>query len=330
MRRTRLALPLLMLAGLAAAAVPTAEARRGPCIPGTKGPTCRVKTGKVMAVADGDTVNARIWQNGHWSERRDIRLLGIQAMELTDYSRAHGRKGECHGVEAAERLEFLLQGRRVRRQKIRVASFRASSSTAGLRGRLRRGIAFRSHGRWHDAGAVLMREGHALWDPNGKEWAWNRRYAELAGVAAGEGSGIWDTDFCGAGPRPDALLGVNVNWDAPHSDGDHVNGEWVRIKNNHPLLDLSLHRWWVRDSALRRYRLPRGAVVPAGGSIRVRIGRGTDTASTFFWGQLDPVFENVKRGRRGIGDGAYLFDPHGDMRAWRMYPCHGACAGPVP
>jgi hypothetical protein len=282
-----------------------------------------------MAVADGDTVNARIWENGHWSERRDIRLLGLQAMELTDYSRAHGRKGECHGVEAAERLEFLLQGRRVRRQKIRVASFRASSRTAGRRGRLRRGIAFRTHGRWQDAGAVLMREGHALWDPNGKEWAWNRHYAELAGAAASEGSGLWDTDFCGSGPRPDALLELKVNWDAPHSDADHVNGEWVRIKNNDPALDLSLHRWWVRDSALRRYRLPRSAVVPAGGSIRVRMGKGTNTASTFFWGQRDPVFENIKRGRRGIGDGAYLFDPQGDLRAWRMYPCHGACAGPI-
>jgi hypothetical protein len=59
------------------------------------------------------------------------------------------------------------------------------------------------------------------------------------------------------------------------------------------------------------------------------MGKGSNTADTFFWGQLDPVFENIKRGQRGIGDGAYLFDPQGDLRAWRMYPCHGACAGPT-
>ena len=279
-----------------------------------------------MAVADGDTVNARIRENGGWSERRDIRLLGLQAMELRDYSRAHGRKGECHAVRAAERLEFLLQGRRLKRRQIRVAAFRASSRTAGRRGRLRRGIAFRANRRWHDVGAVLMREGHVLWDPNGKEWAWNKRYAKLAGRAARDGKRIWDTDACGRGPAHAAELRLRLKWDAEGNDGENVNGEWVRIRNA-GLANVSLGRWWVRDSALRRFRFPRGTVVPAGGSIRLRVGTGTADANTFFWGQLEPVFENVKR-RRGIGDGAYLFDPQGDLRAWRMYPCRGACSGP--
>jgi len=329
MRRTRLALPLLLVLAALVGYPPVAEAaRRGSCIPGAGKSKCRVWTGKVMAVADGDTVNVRIWENGHWSERRDIRLLGLQAMELTDYSRAHGRKGECHAVEAAERLEFLLQGRRVKRRKIRIAAFRASSKTAGRRGRLRRGIAYKSHGRWHDAGAQLMREGQALWDPNGKEWAWNARYAELGSRAASAGVGLWDTDFCGVGPRPGVPLEVKLRWDAPHSDGLHVNGEWIRIKNDDPVNALSLHGWWVRDSALRRFRLPRSAIVPPGGSIRVRVGKGTDNPLNFYWGQSDPVFENAKGGRRAIGDGAYLFDPQGDLRAWRMYPCRPGCAGP--
>jgi endonuclease YncB( thermonuclease family) len=330
MRRTRLALPLLLaVAALGCAlAAPADAVRRGSCIPGKKRPKCRVWTGKVMAVADGDTVNVRVWENGHWSVRRDIRLLGLQAMELTDYSRAHGRKGECHAVEAAERLEFLLQGRRVKRRKIRIASFRASSRTAGRRGRLRRGIADMSGGHWHDVGAMLMREGHALWDPNGKEWAWNRRYGKLASRAALARRGIWDTDHCSDGPNPAAALKLKVRWDAPHNDARHVNGEWVRIKNRDPLNPLSLHRWWIRDSALRRFRLPSTAVIPPGGSIRVRVGKGSNNALNFFWGQSEPVFENVKRGRRGVGDGAYLFDPQGDLRAWRMYPCRPGCGGP--
>jgi micrococcal nuclease len=329
MRKTRLALPLLLaLAALAGSLVPAAEARRAPCIPGLKKPTCRVWTAKAMTVADGDTVNVRIRQDGRWSERTDIRLLGVQAMELTDYSRAHGRRGECHAVAAAERLEFLLQGRRVKRRKIRLAAFSASSRTAGARGRLRRGIAFRANGRWRDAGAVLMREGHALWDPNGKEWAWNRRYAKLAGRAARDGKRLWNPEACGRGPEPAAALRLRVRWDAEGRDGENVNGEWIRIRNVDPAKDVSLRRWWVRDSALRRFTFPRGTVVPAGGSIRLRVGRGTADANTFFWGQPDPVFENVKRGRRGIGDGAYLFDPQGDLRAWQMYPCRGACSGP--
>jgi endonuclease YncB( thermonuclease family) len=331
MRRTRRALPLLLavaaLGGLFA--TPADAVRRGSCIPGKKRPKCLVWTGKVMAVADGDTVNVRVWEGGHWSVRKDIRLLGLQAMELTDYSRKHGRrKGECHAVAAARRLEYLLQGPRVKRRKIRIASFRASSRTAGRRGRLRRGIAYKSGGHWHDVGAVLMREGHALWDPNGKEWAWNRRYAKLASRAALARRGIWDTDYCGSGPQEGAPLKLKVRWDAPHNDARHVNGEWISIRNRDPVNPLSLHRWWVRDSALRRFRLPRTAVVPPGRAIRVRVGKGSDNAKNFYWGQSAPVFENVKRGRRGIGDGAYLFDPQGDMRAWRMYPCRPGCGGP--
>ena len=327
MGRTSLAFPVLLALAIAGVVVPAADARRGPCMPGFKRPTCRVWTAKAMAVADGDTVNVRVRQNGRWGPRQDIRLLGLQAMELTDYSRAHGRRGECHAVAAAERLEFLLQGRRVRRQKIRLAAFRASSRTAGRRGRLRRGVAFRAHGRWHDAGAALMREGHVLWDPHSKEWAWNRRYGKLAGRAARDGRRIWDTDACGRGPHA-AALRLRVNWDAEGSDGDNVNGEWIRIRNRDPVNAVSLAHWWVRDSALRRFRFPAGTALPAGGSLRVRVGNGTPDFNTFFWGELDPVFENIRRGRRGIGDGAYLFDPQGDMRAWHMYPCRAACLGP--
>jgi hypothetical protein len=104
-----------------------------------------------MTVADGDTFNAKIREGGRWSTRKDIRLLGVQAMELTDYSRAHGRKGECHAVEATERLEYLLQGPKVKRRIVRIASFRKSSKTAGARGRLRRGVAYKSGVRWHDS-----------------------------------------------------------------------------------------------------------------------------------------------------------------------------------
>jgi len=81
----------------------------------------------------------------------------------------------------------------------------------------------------------------------------------------------------------------------------------------------------VRDSFNRRYTFGRQAVVPPGGSIRVRVGRGRDRANTFYWGLPDPIFENATRGRRGMGDGGYLFDPHGDLRAWHIYPCRVGC-----
>jgi hypothetical protein len=51
------------------------------------------------------------------------------------------------------------------------------------------------------------------------------------------------------------------------------------------------------------------------------VGRGINTATTLYWGLKRPAFENV-RSDRGIGDGAYLFDPQGDLRAWMIYPCY--------
>ncbi len=51
--------------------------------------------------------------------------------------------------------------------------------------------------------------------------------------------------------------------------------------------------------------------------MRVRVGRG-DGDGDFHWGLDEPVFENVHPDR-GMGDGGYLFDPDGDLRAWQTY-----------
>ena len=337
MARTRLFVPLVLLSvALTGSLAPAAEAKRGPCIPGQKKPTCRIWTAKVFTVADGDTFNAKIREGGRWSARKDIRLLGVQAMELTDYSRANGRKGECHAVEAAERLEYLLQGPRVKRRLVRIAAFRESSKTDGARGRLRRGVAYKSGGRWRDAGAVLMREGHALWDPNAQEWAWNKLYAKLAAQAASEGKRIWDPDSCGAGPSAQSVLSLKVKWDANGNDGKNINGEWVRITNTDLVNDVSLRGWYLRDAYLRAYEFPKqfkfpgGAVIPAGGSIQVHVGKGRDTPTDYYWGEPDAIFQNVEGGgMKGAGDGAYLYDPDGDLRAWTQYPCQLSCSDPA-
>ena len=333
MARIRRGLPLLLLACTLAVSAP-AEAKLGPCIPGQKKPTCHIWKAKVFTTADGDTFNAKIREGGHWTARKNIRLLGVQAMELTDYSRAHGRKGKCHGVEAAERLEFLLQGPKVKRKIVRLAAFRKSSKTAGARGRLRRGVAYKQGGRWHDAATTLMREGLGLWDPNGQEWAWNNRLSKIAAKAARKGVGLWDPDSCGAGPSPKATFSMKVKWDADGRDGHNVNGEWVRIRNT-SADTVSLRGWSMRDAYLRQYdfpntfNFPRGAVLGPGEALRVHVGKGGDNATDLFWGEPDPIFENVKGGKRGVGDGAYLFDPQGDLRAYAQYPCELGCGEPL-
>jgi endonuclease YncB( thermonuclease family) len=332
MARTRHALSLLLAIALTGLSAPAAEAKRGPCIPGQKQPTCQVWTAKVFTTADGDTFNAKIFERGRWSARKDIRLLGVQAMELTDYSRAHGRKGDCHAVEAAERLEYLLQGPKVQSKIVRLVAFRKSSKTAGARGRLRRGVAYKQGGRWHDAATTLISEGHGLWDPNGKEWAWNHRLSRAAAIAARKGIRIWDPDACSSGPAQDVPFRMKVKWDADGKDGQNVNGEWVRVHNLSRTTSISLRGWSMRDAYLRQYDFPRtfnfpsGAVLAPGQSLRVHVGNGNDTPSDLFWGEPDPIFENVEGGQRAVGDGAYLFDPDGDLRAYAQYPCVLDCS----
>jgi len=43
------------------------------------------------------------------------------------------------------------------------------------------------------------------------------------------------------------------------------------------------------------------------------------------WGLDIPIFANVTEGKTFMGDGAWLYDPNGDLRAWYMYPCRAAC-----
>jgi micrococcal nuclease len=291
-----------------------ASAAVGPCLPGgsPNGPLCTFWSGKVTFVADGDTIDVDIAGDGRSRSRR-VRLTGFNAMELTTYSHtASKRRGDCHGVEAANRLEQIL---RRGRWRVRLAAQDPRSVTGG---RLRRQVSAKIGGRWVDVGRKLLAEGQALWMPNGVEWAWNRDYADLSRQAAAAGERLWDTRGCGEGPSPEAALTMRVNYDAKHNDRLNVNGEWAEIHNDSDA-DVPLERWWFRDSALRRYTFQDGAIVPAGGSVTLHMGYGTDTSEELHWGLDSPPFENPSYDARATGDGGYLFDPRGNLRAWVIY-----------
>jgi micrococcal nuclease len=167
-------------------------------------------------------------------------------------------------------------------------------------------------GQWVDVGRVLVAEGHALWLPNDVESAWSGDYRVLSEQARAAGLRLWDPRGCGVGPSPDAGLTMRLNWDADGNDAANVNGEWARISNPSGA-PVSLHRWRFRDSALRHYTFPASATIPAGGSVTLRMGRGAERGGVFHWGLSTPPFENH-------GDGAYLFDPRGNLRVSVVYP----------
>ncbi|HET8758973.1 MAG TPA: lamin tail domain-containing protein [Solirubrobacteraceae bacterium] len=289
----------------------TADARSGPClIPGST-LRCALWTAKVTYIADGDTFYADLRGDG---SRRiyTVRLTGINAMEQTVYSAsASKRRGYCHSLEATSRLEGLI-----RRSGgiVRLAALDASSASHR---RWRRAVAVKIKGRWRDVGRKLVSEGHAVWLPNGEEWAWNVPYSRLAERAAAAHRGIWNTSYCGTGPSEGVPLRLTVNDDQP---------EWVRIRNLDPVRSVNLGGWTLGDSTPSRYTLPDWVTVTPGETLTIRIGTGIDTWTELFWARKS-VFDNIAPAT-GVGDGAYLFDPQGDLRAWMTYPCRLACSDP--
>jgi endonuclease YncB( thermonuclease family) len=305
---------IVLLLG-AAFGASAAQARVGSCLPPATGVTCHIWTGKVTFMGDGDTVYVDIDRDGRRSSV-PVRLTGINANEQTVYSSvASRRRGECHALEATARLEQLI-----RRNRWKVRLYAIDPASASGR-RLKRVVATRVGGRWADLGRILINEGHAVWLPGSREYAWNVDYASRAERAAAKQRGIWNPTYCGIGPSDASPLKVTVNGSVRF-----LSDEWVRIRNLDPVNEVHLGGWWLRDSALNRFVFPDWATLPPGESLTVYAGEGTDTWTEFFWGRRKQLFDNI--GPSFNGDGAYLVDPHGDLRAWMTYPCPGSCTDP--
>jgi endonuclease YncB( thermonuclease family) len=311
---------LLAVCAFALLAAP-AEARSGSClIPGVT-TRCSIWTGRVTSIVDGDTA----WVDlAHSSRVVKVRFTGINANELSVYSdNPARRRGACHAVEATNRLESLLRRGGMR---VRLAAIDASSASHT---RWRRAVAVKIGGRWRDTGRILVSEGLALWLPNSNEWLWNASYSLLAERAAAAHRGLWNPTACGRGPQDGAPLQLTVNGDADGvDDAENLNGEWVRIRNLDAAKAVRLGGWRLRDTAPRAYVFPDWVTIPPGEELEVHVGRGTDTWTELFWGLKQPIFENTAGGEHGVGDGAFLVDPQGDIRAWSSYPCRLACADP--
>jgi endonuclease YncB( thermonuclease family) len=249
-----------------------------------------------------------------------VRMTGVDAAELSVYSRDPSkRRGVCHGLEATAFTERLIK-RSHNRVRLTAQDPRSRSGK-----RLRRRVLVRSGGRWVDLSHELLRTGNALYLPNKTENAGGDEYSRLAQEAAASGVGLYDTDYCGAGPIPGANLRVRVKWDADGTDAHNVNGEWIEVRNLNPTTTADLGRWSLGDSEHKmRFKFPAGTFIQPGGRIRLHAGHGQDDATNFFWG-FDKAHFEPEPG----GDGGYLFDPQGDLRAWMMYPCRVACSDPA-
>ena len=312
---------LTLLCALLLSLIPAsaADAARAPCRPDGTGPVCQVWTGKVTAVNDGDTVDVDI--NGDGKKRSfPIRFIGIQATELKVHSpNPRKRRGECHAKEATAFVEKLV---RKAHGRVRLTS---PKPRYDAKGRLLRSVNVRLGGHWVDLGQREMAAGKTFWLPYDR--VWDRIYNELGQRAARKGIGIWDKTHCGVGPSQDVPLKLWVMSDPFGDETADRNGEWTKIQNLSTTKPISLAGWWVRDSDQRRFTFPAGTVIEPGQTVTLYAGRGRRTRNEFHWGIDTSVWENTVMGE-GVGDGSYLFDPKGDLRAWMVYPCLVACSDP--
>jgi endonuclease YncB( thermonuclease family) len=318
-------LALILLAFLALPAATASAAKKAPCDKGDRsGPQCLWWNAKVTLVADGDTVKVNIPGEGP----AEVRFIGLNAMEMHRYSHTPSkRRGDCMAVAATNNIDRIISANH---NRVQLAAQRKSSRSGR---RIRRSV-------WVggiDLAKRQLQDGYAVFLPNGEEWAHNLDYQVLAAQARQRGRNLWNPNACGGGQQ-DAKLSVVAKWDADGADERNLNDEYVEVRNlGTKAVDLS--GWWVRDSWLNwwkgkqhgtpGYRFAPGTTLGPLSFLRVHIGRGNETADNKFWGQRSSAFENVTYDRTHMGDGAYLFDSKGGLRASFLYPCKVACSDPL-
>ena len=288
----------------AAQAAPAAAAAAEPSIAGMTS-----WSGKVTKTVDGDTDSIDIASDG--LSGIPVRNAGIQAME----------RGECHAIEAEEKLRALTPVG----TPVRLSARYASSTSQGRP--LRHVDIVRPGYPVVDVQSTLLSGGYVLWDNISAEASRATAYLVAAQQAARSGKQMYDPDFCGSGPQQSVPLKMWINFDAEGDDQSNVNGEYVRVLNQGTEA-LSVGGWWLRASDHRTpLRFPAGTVIPAGKYVTLRVGSGTSSGSTYYWGKPEAFFPNETTSGY-FGQGMYLFDPQGDVRSSVLYPCVYACTDP--
>ena len=289
---------------LAVAPAAHAATSRGPCVAGQAAPLCHFWTGKVTFVADGDTIRvdidgdgARQPEDGPLHRHQRDGAVALQQVPRPPPGRVQRPRG--HGADRG-----LHQARQRRRAPRRAEPREPDGpSPAALRRRARRRAVGRPRPRRDGAGP------RALAAQRRRVGAQPR--VPRAGRAGrrGQARPLRPERLRRRARRPRLPLAVDVNWDADGMDEKNLNGEWIDIRNL-GATDVSLAGWWVRDSWMRGeakkdigFHFPAYAVVPAGGSVRVYVGCGENSAGAARALLLVPEGLRVRERGRPQGDG---------------------------
>ena len=90
-----------------------------------------------------------------------------------------------------------------------------------------------------------------------------------------------------------AIRFTKAYYNSPGSDSGSntsLNAEWVRVKN-FGAKPRTLTGWTIRDASGHVYKFP-AFTLPAGGSVTLHSGSGTNTASNLYWDYGSYVWNN--------------------------------------
>ena len=100
-------------------------------------------------------------------------------------------------------------------------------------------------------------------------------------------------------------LSITVVADAPGNDHEHLNGEFVTIRNR-STANVAIGGWRLCDLRSRCFRFPPGSRILAGRQVRVYTGYGMADGYAFFMNNDSAVWNND-------GDEATLYDERGEV-----------------
>jgi competence protein ComEC len=93
-------------------------------------------------------------------------------------------------------------------------------------------------------------------------------------------------------PPTGALEIAHIEYDPPGNDqGENLANEYVEIRNG-AAESVSFSGYALKDAAGTTFTFPSSFVLPAGATVKVRTGTGTDTASDLYWGRGAAVWNN--------------------------------------
>ena len=83
-----------------------------------------------------------------------------------------------------------------------------------------------------------------------------------------------------------------INQDAPGSDADNPNGEWIDITNVGTSA-ASLQDWRLQYQTATFYDFDDDVIIAAGSTIRLFMGDGVNTSSSLYWGNTSGILSNT-------------------------------------